>query len=440
MSGSLSAEQLYVCPDCKQSFPVDEVKAHQCPLTSKTASIMSVSEIVAKLRERNEAHEDNFLLDLANRIADEGLPDETPPASKDMPLDNRTLRELARQIRANAQAVGLGESFHGGSLHGASVYNVLNYCADQVMTYIDAESPVETDEIRKLFNRGIGVQVKNKFNFSFETEEDANRAFHYIADLGTLETSRPPLKASGCTNNNQCRFSSNTATMCGYCQEQYRLSQGAALQDLAYYNGAHQAAAIAHQSLEALDKWLAGGCGNRYAAARAELKTSCCEPAATIEPKGEWHEVECKGDGTDGSPFLRVESAWPDTSQHQCDEGCEQGLRDLANRLEGEISERPARGAPKADSESPPPDVYAYHPARHWTHCDHGNDPKICDWPDCVERRQNQHLKEALGAPADVSERCQHCGIPEPLAEGTNHFSECPKWQGPRNPVPRTEP
>jgi len=33
--------------------------------------------------------------------------------------------------------------------------------------------------------------------------------------------------------------------------------------DRAYCAGAQQAAAMAHQSLEAMDKWIAGGCGNR---------------------------------------------------------------------------------------------------------------------------------------------------------------------------------
>jgi hypothetical protein len=48
------------------------------------------------------------------------------------------------------------------------------------------------DAVRNLFNKGIGAQLKNKFSFSFETTEEAEKAFHYIADLGTLQTSRPP--------------------------------------------------------------------------------------------------------------------------------------------------------------------------------------------------------------------------------------------------------
>lgn len=56
--------------------------------------------------------------------------------------------------------------------------------------------PCPKADIRALFNKGIGVQNRNRFSFSFETEEEANRAFHYIADLGTLETSQPPLKTT----------------------------------------------------------------------------------------------------------------------------------------------------------------------------------------------------------------------------------------------------
>lgn len=46
--------------------------------------------------------------------------------------------------------------------------------------------------IRELFNKGVGVQAGNRLSMSFETEEEANRAFHYLAELGELETSRPP--------------------------------------------------------------------------------------------------------------------------------------------------------------------------------------------------------------------------------------------------------
>lgn len=51
--------------------------------------------------------------------------------------------------------------------------------------------PPISDDIRQLFNGAVGVQKENRFSFSFETEAEANRAFHYIADLGTLETSQP---------------------------------------------------------------------------------------------------------------------------------------------------------------------------------------------------------------------------------------------------------
>lgn len=56
-----------------------------------------------------------------------------------------------------------------------------------------------TEDVRALFNKGLGVQKGNKFSFSFETEEEANRAFHYIAELGTLETSQPPQTAEKVT-------------------------------------------------------------------------------------------------------------------------------------------------------------------------------------------------------------------------------------------------
>jgi hypothetical protein len=43
-----------------------------------------------------------------------------------------------------------------------------------------------------LFNKGIGVLKGNRFSFSFENAEEADRAFHYIATFGTLQTSQPP--------------------------------------------------------------------------------------------------------------------------------------------------------------------------------------------------------------------------------------------------------
>lgn len=53
--------------------------------------------------------------------------------------------------------------------------------------------------IRELFNKGVGVQAGNRLSMSFETEEEANRAFHYLAELGELETSRPPQTKSALT-------------------------------------------------------------------------------------------------------------------------------------------------------------------------------------------------------------------------------------------------
>lgn len=42
-------------------------------------------------------------------------------------------------------------------------------------------------------------------------------------------------------------------------------SRDVSVEDRAYVNGARQAQSIAHQSLIALDKWIADGCGNRIA-------------------------------------------------------------------------------------------------------------------------------------------------------------------------------
>ena len=49
------------------------------------------------------------------------------------------------------------------------------------------------------------------------------------------------------------------------------LAKSEALQDLAYYNGAKQYAAISAQSEDAARDWLAGGCGNRQRDAIAAL-------------------------------------------------------------------------------------------------------------------------------------------------------------------------
>jgi len=49
------------------------------------------------------------------------------------------------------------------------------------------------------------------------------------------------------------------------------LTKSEALQDLAYYNGAKQYAAISAQSEDAARDWLNGGCGNRQRGAIAAL-------------------------------------------------------------------------------------------------------------------------------------------------------------------------
>ncbi|MDB6104125.1 MAG: hypothetical protein JWO52_4124 [Gammaproteobacteria bacterium] len=41
------------------------------------------------------------------------------------------------------------------------------------------------------------------------------------------------------------------------------------MEDRAYYDGARQAAAMAHQSLKSMDEWIAGGCGNRVPAVKS---------------------------------------------------------------------------------------------------------------------------------------------------------------------------
>jgi hypothetical protein len=42
-------------------------------------------------------------------------------------------------------------------------------------------------------------------------------------------------------------------------------------EDRAYYNGARAAAAMAHQSLKAMNKWIDSGCGNRVTALKSEV-------------------------------------------------------------------------------------------------------------------------------------------------------------------------
>lgn len=68
-------------------------------------------------------------------------------------------------------------------------YVKLSEVLDLLDTFRNAHEP---SELRLLFNKGIGVQRGNGFSFAFPTEEDANQAFHYICDLGTLQTSQPP--------------------------------------------------------------------------------------------------------------------------------------------------------------------------------------------------------------------------------------------------------
>jgi hypothetical protein len=63
---------------------------------------------------------------------------------------------------------------------------------DVLRAALDGRVGQPPPDVRALFNKGVGVQKENRFSFGFETVEEAERAFHYIADLGTLETSRPP--------------------------------------------------------------------------------------------------------------------------------------------------------------------------------------------------------------------------------------------------------
>jgi hypothetical protein len=69
------------------------------------------------------------------------------------------------------------------------------WAAHDWLTEIERDAEKTTD-VQLLFNKGLGAQKGNRFSFSFETEDEANRAFHYIANLGTLETSQPPLKST----------------------------------------------------------------------------------------------------------------------------------------------------------------------------------------------------------------------------------------------------
>src|SRR5688500_14880348 len=71
---------------------------------------------------------------------------------------------------------------------GASPELTKASCAafDFIRTLDTALKEAPSDEIRQLFNKAVGVQKDNRFSFSLETDEEASRAFDYIADLGTL--------------------------------------------------------------------------------------------------------------------------------------------------------------------------------------------------------------------------------------------------------------
>jgi hypothetical protein len=56
----------------------------------------------------------------------------------------------------------------------------------------ETPAPPISVEIRALFNKAIGVQYRNKFSYSFETEQEAERAFHFIGGIGELQMSRSP--------------------------------------------------------------------------------------------------------------------------------------------------------------------------------------------------------------------------------------------------------
>lgn len=73
----------------------------------------------------------------------------------------------------------------------------------------------------------------------------------------------------------------------GYCD--YR-------QDRAYFDGAKQASAMAHQSLKAMDDWIAGGCGNRVPAVKSrECHHDLQKPNHTIciDLEGPVQVAEC---------------------------------------------------------------------------------------------------------------------------------------------------
>lgn len=67
--------------------------------------------------------------------------------------------------------------------------------------------------------------------------------------------------------------------------------RSAAREDISYYNGARQAAAMAHQSLDAMDKWVSAGCGNRYPQARVVLKGSTVETAGSADVRSTLDDI-----------------------------------------------------------------------------------------------------------------------------------------------------
>jgi hypothetical protein len=56
------------------------------------------------------------------------------------------------------------------------------------------------------------------------------------------------------------------------------------MEDRAYYDGARQAAAMAHQSLKSMDEWIAGGCGNRVPAVKSNVCTCGRQATGDHEP------------------------------------------------------------------------------------------------------------------------------------------------------------
>lgn len=82
-----------------------------------------------------------------------------------------------------------------------------------------------------------------------------------------------------CRSSATLAFGDSLSQHCPNCEEQAAeieklreaLTKSEALQDLAYYNGAKQYAAISAQSEDAARDWLNGGCGNRQRDAIAAL-------------------------------------------------------------------------------------------------------------------------------------------------------------------------